>query len=281
MARVEKKDRSKIKGSIISFVVKQKYICRSSGLKSFTYQVSINYREPLCVPSFLIAVPRNFDIRTTPLLMAVHLPPMHELQMLKMLILRTRNEESLCVCIFFRRWIQVIAIYIMELQPPILSQASNATSEELILAVNVFVGIQGYTLVKKRTKKSKKEVLQKEVLMFDRSNANVDERIFARDTTSRKCDCCFDAVALTENNVWVLRVQVACNDHKPTLAGAHPTHSKSILTRDVQQQISHHAQVGQPPKQTLSILRLDNKKENPLFKLRKVYNIRQKSEKKT
>ena len=206
---------------------------------------------------------------------------MHELQVLGMLILHARNEESICVCIFFTRLIQVIAMYIMELQPLLLSQASYATLEELISAVNVFAAIQGYKVVKKQTKKRKKDVLQKEVLMCDRSNANVVEGIFARDTTSSKCDCWFDAVALTEDNVWVLRVREAGHNYEPTLAGEHPTRWKAAKTQDVQQQISPQAQVGRPPKQTSSILRLDNNKENSLFKARDVYNVRQKSEKKT
>ncbi len=198
---------------------------------------------------------------------------MHEPQVLGMLIFRARNEESLCVCIFL---IQVIAIYIMELQPPIPLQASYATLEELISAVNVFATTKGYAVVKKRTKKSKKGVLQKAVLIFDRSKAYVDEGRFARDTTSRKCDCPFDAVALNEDNVWVLRVREAGHNHEPTLPSVHPTHQKAAITQDVQQQIPHQAQVGALPKLTLSILRLDNNKENSLFKARDVYNVRQK-----
>ena len=49
--------------------------------------------------------------------------------------------------------IQVIAIYIIELQPPLLPQVSYATLEELISAANVFAATQGYSVVKKRTKK--------------------------------------------------------------------------------------------------------------------------------
>ena len=79
--------------------------------------------------------------------------------MLGMLIFRARNEKFLCVCIFFTRLIQVIAIYIMELQPLILAQASYATLGELISAANVFAATQGYAVVKRQIKKSKKNVL--------------------------------------------------------------------------------------------------------------------------
>ena len=108
-------------------------------------------------------------------MIAVPLPPMHEAQVLGMLIFYTRNEESLCVCIFFTRLIQVIAIYIIELQPLILPQASHATLKELISTVNVFAAKQGDAVVKRQTKKSKKGVLRKAVLMCNRSKAHVDE----------------------------------------------------------------------------------------------------------
>lgn len=47
----------------------------------------------------------------------------------------------------------------MELQPTILPQAFYATLEELISAACIFTATQGYTVVKKRIKKSKKGVL--------------------------------------------------------------------------------------------------------------------------
>lgn len=112
--------------------------------------------------------------------------------------------------------------------------------------------------------------------MCDRSKVHVHEGRFARGTTSRKCDCPFDVVALIEDNVWVLRVREAGHNHEPTLPGAHPTHRKAAMTQDVQQEISHQAHVGAPPKQTLSMLRLNHDKENPSFKARDVYNVRQK-----
>ena len=59
-------------------------------------------------------------------------------------------------------------------------------------------------------------------------------------------------VALTEDNVWILRVREAGYNHEPTLPGAHPTHQKTAMTQDVQQHISHQAEVVAPPKQTLS-----------------------------
>ncbi len=112
--------------------------------------------------------------------------------------------------------------------------------------------------------------------MCDGSKAHVDDGRFARDTTLRKCDCSFDTVALTEDNAWVLQVRDVGYNHEPTLPGSHPTYRKAEMTQDVQQKISNLAQVSVSPKQTLSILRLDNNKENLLFKAQDVYNVGQK-----
>lgn len=67
-------------------------------------------------------------------------------------------------------------------------------------------------------------------------------------------------VALTEDNIQVLQVRKAGHNHEPTLLSAHSTYRKALMTQDVQQQISHQVQVSALPKQTLSILRLDNEK---------------------
>ncbi len=74
--------------------------------------------------------------------------------------------------------------------------------------------------------------------MCDGSKAHRDEGRFARDITSRKCDYLFDAVALTKDNVWVLRVQEEGHNHEPTLPVAHPIDRKAAMTKDVQQRIS-------------------------------------------
>lgn len=63
----------------------------------------------------------------------------------------------------------------MELESPILFQASYATLQELISAVNIFTVIQSYAVVRRLTKKIKKRVLQKAILMYNRSKVHVDE----------------------------------------------------------------------------------------------------------
>lgn len=89
----------------------------------------------------------------------------------------------------------------MEIQPFILSQTFYITLEELVSAVNVFAATQSYTVLKRWNKKYKKEVLQKAVLICDRIKVHVNKGRFARDTTFRKYDCPFDAVAQIEDNV--------------------------------------------------------------------------------
>ena len=79
-------------------------------------------------------------------------------------------------------------------------------------------------------------------------------------------------MALIKDDVWVLQVREAGHNHEPMLSGAYSTHRKATMTQDVQQEISHQAQVDATQKQTLSMLRLNHDKENPL-KARDVYNI--------
>ena len=56
----------------------------------------------------------------------------------------------------------------MDLQPPDLSE-NYASLDALLQAVNTFASSQGYAVVKRRTKVSKKGVLRKAVLMCDRN----------------------------------------------------------------------------------------------------------------
>ncbi len=89
----------------------------------------------------------------------------------------------------------------MELQSFIIFQASYTTLKKLISAINIFATLQGYAIVKRRTKKSKKRVLRKAVLICNRNKIHIDERKFAIDITSRKSDCLFDMVVLIKDNV--------------------------------------------------------------------------------
>ena len=129
--------------------------------------------------------------------------------------------------------------------------------------------------MKRRTKVSKKGVLRKAVLMCDRGKEHIDENGGKRNTTSRKTNCLFDAIAILEEEGWSYRLRNGDHNHDPTLAGAYPAHRKIARTEDVLDQIANHAQTGAPPQQTLTHLRLGQNPENPLIKNRDVYNKRQ------
>lgn len=70
-------------------------------------------------------------------------------------------------------------------------------------------------------------ILQKVVLICDKSKVYVDEERFARDRTFCKCNCPFDIVALIKDNVWILQVQKVGHNHEPMLPGAYSTHKRS------------------------------------------------------
>lgn len=58
--------------------------------------------------------------------------------------------------------------------------------------------------------------------MCDRSKEQITENWCKRDTTTRKTDCPFDAVALLEADGWTFRLRNGNHNHEATLAGAHP-----------------------------------------------------------
>lgn len=86
---------------------------------------------------------------------------------------------------------------------------------------------------KKTDQKSIKNILQKTILIYNKSKIYIDKGRFAKNTASCKYDCLFDVVALIEDNVWVLQVQKAAHNHEPILFGTPPTHKKATITQDV------------------------------------------------
>lgn len=163
----------------------------------------------------------------------------------------------------------------MELQPPDLLDRFYPSLDELVTALNAFASLQGYAIVKRRTNTSKKGVLRKAVLMCDRGKEHIDKNGSKRDTTSRKTDCPFDAIAILEQEEWSYRLRNGDHNHDPTLAGAHPAHRKITQTEDVLDQTANHTKTGASPQQTLTHLRLGQNPENPLIKNRDIYKERQ------
>ena len=85
----------------------------------------------------------------------------------------------------------------MDLQPPNFPD-KYASLDNLIQAINTFASSQGYAVVKRRTKVSKKGVLRKGVLMCNQSKEYHTESWSKRETASRKTGCPFDALAVLE-----------------------------------------------------------------------------------
>ncbi len=127
----------------------------------------------------------------------------------------------------------------MDLQPPDLPD-TYLSLDSLIEASNTFASLQGYAVVKRRTKVSKKGVLRKAILMCDRSKEHITENWCKKDTKTRKTDCPFDAVALLEPDGWTFCIRNGSHNHEATLPGAHPTHQKAARTKEVLESIANH-----------------------------------------
>lgn len=74
----------------------------------------------------------------------------------------------------------------MELQSLDLLDWLYLSLNNLVKTLNTFASFQEYTIIKKHTKVSKKWVLCKLVLIYDRSKKHINEKRDRRDTTSQK-----------------------------------------------------------------------------------------------
>ena len=88
----------------------------------------------------------------------------------------------------------------MKFLPPIFPQTFYATLEELISAINIFIVIQRYVVIKKQTRKSKKDILQKAILIYNKNKIYINKRRSVKNTTLHKYNCLFDKIALTKHN---------------------------------------------------------------------------------
>ncbi len=162
----------------------------------------------------------------------------------------------------------------MELLPSQLEDGYPSL-DDIMQAINSFAFLQGYAIVKRRTKTSKKEIVRKVVLMCDHSKVYTTEHWCKRDTSTRKTNCPFDVVAIIQDGKWRFSIRNGNHNHKATLPGAHLTHRKAARIEEVLEQITNHARIGAPPQQTFTHLRLGQNPENPLFKNRDIYNERE------
>jgi hypothetical protein len=64
----------------------------------------------------------------------------------------------------------------------------------LLVTVNEFAGDQGYDVIKRRTKTSKKKVLRKASLRCDKERDFKSQKFERRDTVIRSSECSFDVI---------------------------------------------------------------------------------------
>lgn len=173
-----------------------------------------------------------------------------------------------------QKCIHIIRIHIarMDLQPPPIDQVYTSL-EELSEAVNTHAADQGYAVIIKRSKKSKKKELRKVWSECDKSGQCKVRGLGIRQSSSRKDDCPFAIIASrnSELETWTIDIKCSEHNHPPTLAGAHPTHRRAAMTTDVKTQIVSQSQVDAPARQ---IFCLGMDEENPIYKTKDIYNQR-------
>lgn len=119
--------------------------------------------------------------------------------------------------------------------------------DNLLQAINGFVSLQGYAIVKRRIKVSKKRVLRKPVLIYDWNKEYYSEYQSKRETSSQKTDCFFDALAILETDRWIFQLRNGSHNHEVTLSRVHPTYQKVTQTKKVLKSIANHAKTEAPP----------------------------------
>jgi hypothetical protein len=69
-----------------------------------------------------------------------------------------------------------------------------STLDELIVAINQHASKQEYAVIKKRTKKNKKEILKKAMLRCDKDEIAKSQEFDKRKTSTRLCECSFETI---------------------------------------------------------------------------------------
>ena len=161
----------------------------------------------------------------------------------------------------------------MKLLPPELPDPFPHFDDAYI-AANSYAASQGYALVKKRTKQSKKGVFRKAVLRCDKGASYNPAGTGKRETSSRSCECPFEAVLTLQENGWIFRVKNPDHNHLPTLPGSHPRHRNLALNETVKQMVETQTRTSITPSQIITNVRLQHKENNPLIKLKDIYNLR-------
>ena len=162
----------------------------------------------------------------------------------------------------------------MDLEPPPERETYNSL-DALMRHVNAHAGSHGYAVVKKRSKRRRKDnEVCKVFLCCDRSRKDkpaLSTESRKRNTSSRRIECPFDVVAKMDMmGTWTLHVRDGTHNHEPTNPCAHPALRKP--TEEEKEVIKSTTQAGADARITINTLRLNNPTTNLLA--RDVYNAR-------
>lgn len=164
---------------------------------------------------------------------------------------------------------------IMNLEPPPTDE-TYLSLPTLITAVNEFAGPQGYAVVKRRTKNSKKGEIRKAWLGCDRGKEFKAEGFGKRQHgTSRRIDCKFEAIAMRGlDDSWHLSIKEPSHNHEATLAVSHPILRKFMMTSRIKQSIETQSTFNVAPQKILAGLRAGGDDEHPMILARDIYNAK-------
>lgn len=163
----------------------------------------------------------------------------------------------------------------MNLEPP-PTDVAFFDLDSLIKAVNEFASSQGYAVVKRRTKVSKKGVLRKAHLICDRGR-KYEVRGYGKrqGNTSIRTECEFEAIALLKlDDMWYLTVKKPTHNHEATQAVSHSSLRKSLMTPEIQKTIETQSILNVPPQKIIAGLRVNGDDEDPKFLIQDIYNAK-------
>ena len=152
-----------------------------------------------------------------------------------------------------------------------LSDGVYVLFNQLLEYLNEHSAKQGYTVIIKQSKKSKRQRLRKVWLKCNKGRGkDICQTLSRRDEYSWKAVATQDAKLET----WSFQIDNLEHKHPLTLPGANPTHRKKAMTDNVKMTIVSQTQVNSSARQILAPLRLGIDEENQLFKPKDIYNQR-------
>ncbi len=169
----------------------------------------------------------------------------------------------------------------MQLLPPRAGLYEYTFIEQLVKEVNKHAKKQGYSMTRKRSKRSKKGVLMKTWIRCDRGDDEDPKSYGHRITSSKRVDCPFECIAKLQFNIqdendlgdWILTIEHDDHNHLSTKPSA------SIVQRNIAMQnptmlreIQKEFWKDSKASSVLKGLRMDEDDEDSIFKPRDIWN---------